>query len=324
MNIVTVKDKKTGAQYSYDANMVIRTSDDGLAFFTSQLAYVDATIYQTKYRKIVYQDFVPVVTTDPEWTDTYTYFSYDAVTVGKFIAANGQDLPESDITAAKHSAELHYGGNAFSYSLDELRKSQMLRIPVDTTKGQMSFRGFQEHAQQVAFFGDSSRGITGVFNNANVPLDNSTVDWDTASGQEIIDDMNSLLIKVWENSAQVHLPNRLVLPANRWAQITNQRMETGTDTTVLEFFMKNNLYTAATRQELQVMQNLEIQTAGVAGAQRMFAYEVSDENLTMRMPITWRTIAPQSEGLRVKVPCEYKFGGVEYRYPLSAAYRDFI
>ncbi len=324
MHMVNVTDSATKIAYSYDMDKAIATADDGLAFYMSQLSVVEAKIYETKYRHIVYQDFVPVDMSDPEWIDEVTYISYDAVTVGKFVGANARDLPESDLTASKSTIPVFYGGNAYGWSLDELRKSQQLRMPVDTTKAAMSFRGFQEHAQRVAFFGDADVGITGLYNNANVQTDNSVVDWSTASGQEIVADMNSLLVKVWKNSAEVHIPNVLVLPSEQWSQISTQRMDSGTDTTVLAFFMKNNLYTNKTNQPLKVMNSLELQDAGVASAPRMLAYELTAENLTMRMPMAWRSIAPQPRGLRVEVPAEYKFGGVAWRFPGSAGYRDFI
>jgi hypothetical protein len=325
-HLVTI-DHKVGDEvltYTYDADMKIATADDGLAFLISQLAVVEAKIYETKYRKIVFQEFVPVDTSDPEYVDNVDYISYDAVTVGKFVGANAKDLPQSDLNAAKSSIKVFYGGNSYSYSLDELRKSQAMRIPVDVTKARMSYRGFQEHAQRVAFFGDADRGVTGLFNNANVQLDTSGTDWGTASGQEIIADMNGLLIKVWQNSAETHVPNVLILPSDQWAIISNKRMDTGTDTTVLQFFMMNNLYKDLTGAEITVKPNFELKTAGVADAPRMMAYELNDENLTMRMPLPWRALAPQPFGLQVDVPAEYKFGGVEFRYPGSAAYRDFL
>lgn len=303
----------------------IVTTDDGLGFAISQLSGIEAKIYEAKYRNIVYQDLLPVDTSDPEWVDEITYISYDAVTVGKFVGANAKDLPQSDINAQKSTIPVFYGGNSYGYSLDELRKSQQLRIPLDSTKGRMSFRGFQEHAQRVAFKGDTDRGVTGLFNNANVQLDTSVVDWDTASGQEIVSDMNGVLRRVWKNSAEVHVPNVLILPSDRWAQINESRMDSGTDTTIFEFFMQNNLYKSLTNGgQLNIFPNLEISTSGVADVERMMTYELNDENLTMKMPMPWRSIAPQATGLRVEVPAEYKFGGVEFRYPGSAAYRDFI
>ena len=323
MHIVQVTDSM-GVQYSYDIDKPIATVDDGLAFYTSQLSSVEARVYEVKYRNIVFMDFVPVSQEDPEWVDSVEYISYDAVTMGKFIAANGRDLPESDITANKSLIPVHYGGNSYRYSLDELRKSQQLRIPVDPTKARMSFRGFQEHAQRVAFFGDSERNITGIWNNANVPQDNSALDYATATGAEIVADMQDLLIDLWQGSAEVHLANVLVLPSNIYAIISARRMDSGTDTTVLEFFRANNLYTQQTGAELTIRSNFELQTANAAGTGgRMVAYELNDENLTMRMPMPWRAVAPQPDGLTIKVPAEYKFGGVEFRYPGSARYRDF-
>lgn len=323
MHMISMNDSM-GNIISYDIEMKIKTADDGLGFFQSQLASIEARIYEVKYRKIVYQDFVPVDMSDPEWVDNVDYYSYDAVTVGKFIGANARDLPRSDITAAKSTIPVFYGGNSFGYSLDELRKSQQLRMPVDIFKATASRRGFEEHAQRVAFFGDSDRGITGLFNNANVQSDNSVVDWATATGQEIVADMNGTLVDVWQGSAETHVPGVLLLPSIQWSQISTTRMDSGTDTTILQFFMQNNLFKDLTGGELVVKPNFELNDAGVADAPRMMAYELNDENLTMKMPLSWRSVAPQPEGLGVTVAAEYKFGGVEFRYPGSAKYRDFI
>jgi hypothetical protein len=311
-----------GHQVSF--NDGLPTVDDGLAFYISQLSSVEAKLYETKYRNIVYSEFVPVDTSDPEWIDQATYFHYDAVTVGKFIGANARDLPKSDIEMGKTTTPVFYGGNSYGYSLDELRKSQAMGLSLDTAKAAASYRGFQEHVQRVVFKGDADRNISGLFDNTNIQKDVSTVDWSTASGQEIVGDCNGLLIRVWQNSAETHIPNVLLIPSEKWAIISNKRMDAGTDTTVLEFLRLNNLYKDITGQELTIKPNFELKTANTAGdGPRMMAYELNDENLGMKMPILWRSLAPQPDGLMVDVPAEYKFGGVFFRYPGSAAYRDF-
>jgi hypothetical protein len=257
--------------------------------------------------------------------------SFDAVTVGKFIGSSADDLPSVALAANKTSVPIGYAGNSFDYSLDELRKTQQLRIPVDATKGRAAFRGSQEHSQRVAYFGDASRGMEGLFNNSNISLDNSTVNWNTATGQEIIDDMNSLLISVWINSANTHLPNAFAIDSARYGLISSRRMDSGTDTTILEFFKKNNLYTTTTGRDIMVFPRLQLSAAELAkngvsngGKDRMMAYELNDENLGMVNPIPWRALAPQTIGLNIKVPCEYKISGTEFRYPFSAAYRDHV
>lgn len=300
------------------------TMDDGMGFYISQLANLEAKIYEAKYTAINFAEMIPVNTAVPEWADSWDYISYDAVTLGKFIGSSADDLPNVALSANKTSVPIGYAGNSFDYSIDELRKSQQLRIPIDVTKGRAAFRGSQEHSQRVAYFGDASRGMFGMFNNPNLALDNSTTNWATATGQEKVSDMNSLLIKVWIDSANTHLPNALAIDSERYAQISSQRMDTGTDTTVLEFFKKNNLYTTTTGQELRIFPRLQLAEAGVGGKARMMAYELNDDNLGMCNPIPWRAIAPQMVGLNIIVPCEYKISGVEFRYVFSAAYRDAL
>jgi len=300
------------------------TMDDGMGFYVSQLTNLEAKIYEAKYTNINFAEMVPVNTNVPEWADSWDYISYDAVTLGKFIGSSADDLPTVALSANKTSVPIGYAGNAFDYSLDELRKTQQLRIPVDATKGRAAFRGSQEHTQRVAYFGDASRGMSGLFNNPNLALDNSTVNWTTATGQEIVDDMNSLLIKVWIDSANTHVPNALAIDSARYAILTSRRMDTGTDTTIMQFFMLNNLYTTTTGQQLRVFPRLQLGGAGVGGRDRMLAYELNDDNLGMVNPIPWRALAPQMKGLNILVPCEYKVSGVEFRYVFSGAYRDHI
>lgn len=307
------------------------TVDDGIAFYISQLANLESKIYQAKYTSINFQELIPINTNVPEWADSWDYISYDAVTVGKFIGSSADDLPNVAIAANKTSVPIGYAGNSYDYSLDELRKSQQMRIPLDSTKAQAAFRGSQEHTQRVAYFGDAARLMTGLFNNANVQTDSSTINWATDTGANIVQDMNSLLVKVWVTSANVHVPNVLVLDSVRYAQISSKRMDTGTDTTVLEFFLRNNLYTQLTGQPLRVVPRLQLTAAnllagGVSNGNkdRMMAYELNDENLGMVNPIPWRALAPQMKGLNVMVPAEYKTSGVEVRYLFSAAYRDSL
>ena len=300
------------------------TMDDGFAFYISQLANLESTIYEAKYTSINYAEMVPVNANVPEWADSWDYISYDAVTVGKFIGSSADDLPNVTASANKTSVPIGYAGNSFSYSLDELRKTQQLRMPIDSIKARAAFRGAQEHTQRVAYFGDAARGMSGLFNNPNVSLDNSTTDWTIATGEAIVADMNSLLVKIWINSANTHLPNAIAMDSNRFALISSRPMSaTFPNMTILEYFKKNNLYTTSTGAEIKIFPRLQLKGAGGSGKDRMMAYELNDENLGIVNPIPWRALAPQLVGLNVNVPCEWKVSGTEVRYVFSMAYRDF-
>lgn len=326
MNLVTAKDSQTGFTFQYDADLAYAMSfnDAGVAFYISQLTNLEAKVYETLYPDIIFDQLVPVDTSDPEWIDQVAYMSFNAVTMAKFIAANGRDLPQSDIDASISYIPVGYAGNSYGYSLEELRKAAAMRIPLDATKARITYRGARQFQQQIAFFGDASRNMYGLFNHPNVPLDNSTINWNTATGPEMVAALNSLLIKVWNQSNTRHVANTLLLPTTIWSIISSKRMDTGTDTTVLEFFRRNNNSTGVTGQPLDIRAVLWLNTAGTGGVPRMMAYEKNQDNLTMRMPIPWRSLPPQATALRLEVPCEMKLSGTEFRYPLSAAYRDLI
>jgi hypothetical protein len=318
-----------GVQVAF--NDGVPTMDDGIAFYISQLAGLESKIYESKYTNINFAELVPIKADVPEWADTWEYLSYDAVTLGKFIGSSADDLAKVSFSANKSIVPIGYAGISYDYSLDELRKSQQMRMPIDSTKAKIAFRGSQEHTQKVAYFGDASRKMTGLFNNANLALDNSTTNWATATGQEIVDDMNRLGIKVWTDSANVHVPNIWVIDSTRFAQISSKRMDAGTDTTVLEFFLKNNIYTSLTGQTPRVVPRLQLTAAELAkggvsngSKDRMMAYEMNNENLEMCNSIPFRPLPPQAQGLNVYVPCEYKLSGVEVRFPFSGAYRDHV
>ena len=326
MNLVTAKDSQTGFTFQYDADLAYAMSfnDAGVAFYISQLTNLEAKVYETLYPDIIFDQLVPVDTSDPEWIDQVAYMSFNAVTMAKFIAANGRDLPQSDIDANISYIPVGYAGNSYGYSLEELRKAAAMRIPLDATKARITYRGARQFQQQIAFFGDASRNMYGLFNHPNVPLDNSTINWNTATGNEMVAALNGLLIKVWNQSNTRHVANTLLLPTTIWSIISSKRMDTGTDTTVLEFFRRNNNSTGVTGQPLDIRAALWLNTAGAGGVPRMMAYEKNQDNLTMRMPIPWRSLPPQATALRLEIPCEFKISGTEFRYPLSAAYRDLI
>lgn len=314
---------------SFDANLP--TMDDGIAFYVSQLAHIETTLYKTPYAAIDYADLIPPVQGIPEWADEWNYISYDGVTMGKFIGSSAKDLPRVTVSANKSRVNIGYAGVGYDYSIDEMRKAAQMRMPIDTTKAELAFRGSQEHMQRVAYFGDADRGMTGLFNNPNLALDNSTVDWSTATGQEIIDDMNSLLVEVWTNSKSIHLPDTLVMTPTRYATLSSRRMDTGTDTTILQFFMLNNLYTTRTKQQITIEPRYQLEASELAangvsngGKDRMMAYEKNPRNLGMANPLPFRQTAPQIQGLNIAVDCEYKMSGVEFRFPFSGAYRDAL
>ena len=316
-------------------NTALSDADSGIAFMISQLSVLEPKLYETPYTKVFFENLVPIDTSIAEYAETVTYRSYDGVTMGKFIGASAKDLPSVAAQAEIHDVPLGYAGNSVQYSRDEMRKAIAMNMPVDSTQMKLAYRGAKEHQQKVVFFGDEKRKMHGLFNHPNVTKTNSSVDWNTATAQEIVDDINGFISSIWKDSNQYFMPNTLLLDTARYELIATKPYGVSTNgtqigfTTVLDFIKQKNIAKIASGIDLDIrpipfLSAANLTANGVAGNKdRMVAYEKSDENLVAYMPIIPRFIAPQYDGLMIKVPMEYKISGTEFRYPQCAAYCEF-
>lgn len=308
----------------YNRNRKIQTMDDGLAFYLSELTAVDPMLYEVKHAHITYQDLLPIQMY-PEYADTFTYFSYDGQMIGRFVGSNAKDLPYADFNRHMSTEPMFYGSLSYRFSLDELRKTQQLGIPIDTTQQSICIRGFNEHAQQVAYFGDSDRGLNGLLNNPNVTLLQSQSDFTNDAAQARIFCQN-VMRSVWVNSVEVHVPNMLLVPPSIFSLMSDTPSIVVANGAAyqseLAFLQQNNIYTQLTGLPLTIKPLIQLEDASAAGKQRVLAYELNDQNMTMGMAISQRFLPPQAMDLFINVPGEYKFGGCAIRYMGCIAYGD--
>lgn len=312
-----------------------RDADGGIAFYISQLAQIEQTIYATPYADITYLQDIPIVSGIPEHANHWVYRSYDGRGMGAFIGANASDLPRVAQSAKLHTVPLNYGGIECHYSLDELRTTASQNMPIDTMQQQLAYRAYEEHSQKVAYFGDSQLGMSGLLNHPNVTVTKATVDYTTATGQGLFNMLNDPLFDIIKLSKNYHMPNTVRVFPDLWKRMNSELMTGYSDTTVMEFFKTNNAYTLMTGQEIDIQVRFqltaaELKAGGVVNAEggeqkdRVLIYEKNDRNLGVAKPIPFRMLAPQNKSLAVSVPAEYKISGTEIRYPLSAIYLDML
>lgn len=311
-------------------DMSLNDADDAIAFMVSQLAHLEPKLYEVKYANIVFEELVPIDTSINEAAQTVNYRSFDGVTMGKFIGANADDLPTVAQNMQLHTVLLGYAGAATRYSLDELRTSAFLGQPIDQTQARLAFRGAKEHQQKIVLYGDADRGMGGLLNHENVTKTTSSTDWNTATADKILEDVNNFLSDIWVDSNQAFMPNTLLIDTKRFTKIATTRLNDVTSQTILEFIKENNIAKLQGGIDLDIRalpQLMGAQMKALGGQtnayDRMVAYEKNPENLVAYMPIAPRFVAPQYEGLTVVTPMEYKISGTEFRYPGCAAYCDF-
>lgn len=295
---------------------------DGFAFLMSQLTHLETEIYQVPYAEITFEKHIPLMAGVPEHAQDFTYRSYDAVTMGKFLSVSAKNLPTVQTQAKKSVVPIQYGGNSFEYALHELVTAAATGVNLDSVLGQEAFRGAQEHLQQVAYFGDPEHNMAGLLNNPNVTKTSAPKGFDAMSGQELYQLIYSNMYHITKVSKQRHKPNKILVPPSLWERLNDVFMSAISEITVLEMLRKKH-----PEVEIDVLYQLEASELALNGVQnnnkdRILIYEQNPRNLVRVNNIPWRMREPQRVGLSISVPCEYKGSGTEYRLPLCARYVD--
>ena len=105
---------------------------------------------------------------------------------------------------------------------------------------------------------------------------------------------------------------------------TDAQSDVNVDTATQLDNLSNNVAKVEKGLDIRFQPGFGLDTAGSGSTRRMMAYVKSDTRLVMHVPLALRFLAPQLVGLSVQVPGEYKYSGVEFRYPKSAYYMDGI
>lgn len=300
-----------------------RTADatELLGFMVNQLAYTEAGIYEVAHQPLQYRSFVPVSTAAGEWAESIRYEKTDYTGRGKRHSGKGRDIPHVDVQYDDKVTPIVQGAIGYDYTVDELRKSAYLRRPVDSARMRAAMRGFEEHMNDVALLGEAESGLTGLFNSPVVPVTTITGAWSTKTPEEKLADVNNAIFKVWEQSRFTEMPNMVLLPPEQYTDISSNPRSDNSDKTVLQYILENNI--AKHRGvNLMIEPAYDLQDAGVGGTTRMVVYTKDESKVVFHIPLPLRFLAPQLVGLDIEVPGEYKYSGVEFRYPKSAHYFD--
>lgn len=303
----------------------IRVGDaqEGFSFMVSQLAYTEAGIYSRQYTPMQYEKLVPITSEAGEWAETVRYQTYDSVARGRRASSKPDDINLVDISVSEAQMGIQPGDIGYHYTAQELAQSAYLRRPLPQARMEAAMDGYRRHMNNVALFGESE--LQGLFSHTAIAKTNATNgSWLTATPDHVLADMNNGLLAVFNASANNDIPDTILLPVDHYAHISATPRSPNSDMTILEYFLKNNLYKSATGNELTILPGFGLDKAGTGGRARAVYYCNRFDRLAMHIPVALRFLAPQLRGRGVFVPGDYRYSGVEVRYKNSQIYLEGI
>ncbi|MER8532108.1 DUF2184 domain-containing protein [Mesorhizobium sp. M1005] len=304
-----------------------------MSFLIRQASLIEPTVYAIRYQDIQYPSLVPVDTSAPEWIQSVTYFSMDSVGQAQWFNGNAHDVPKVEMTREKFETTVSMAAIGYGYNLEELGTAQLLGMNLSADKASAARRVAEEKIDSVAFIGDTGKGFLGLVNSTTptattAPADGtgSATTFASKTPDQILRDINGQLTGIFTGTLGAEIADTLLLPYSVLLDISTRRIDAVNQTTILEWVMKNNIYTLVTGQPLTIRGVFGyLDTSGAGGTKRMVAYRRSPEVLKFHMPMPFRFLpAWQTGPIKFDVPGIFRLGGVDIRRPKSIRYLDGI
>lgn len=298
----------------------IRADAMNAAFIDTELEAVEAAAYAVEYEDLKLRLFVPKKGDVPEGAETFSFKVWDVFGQADWISSYSEDLPESSIRVSKRVGKIEGIGNAYSYSVQDLRACAMTGLALDREEAQVAMRVHEEKVDEAGSLGDTKRGFLGFCNHPDVAVMDATVDWDSATGVQMLDDLHRMAVQVIETTKGKIVPDTLLLPLNKYNQISRKLVNSAADvrSTVLNVFLEQTKYIKRIEWFGRLL------TASETGAERALCYKYDPSVVQIVIPMEPVQHEPERRGLRFRKAIESRFGGVIVRKPLGMVYMDGI
>jgi hypothetical protein len=306
-------------------------AQQALGFLIQQASYIEPQVYRVQYPDILYPSLIPIDTSANEWAKSVTFFSMDKVGQADWFHHNAHDMRIADVERTKFESTISMAGIGYRYTLEEL--GQALLIPgtnLTSERAEAARRAYEEFVDDVALRGNAAKGFEGLFNNSDVTIMDavdgagSSPLWSLKTIDERIADVNAALTGVYEQSKTIEMADTVLLPISEYMDLANARLPNLT-MNGLEWLRLYNVYTAQTRQPLDIRAIRGLETAGADGGGRMVVYRKDPQVLKMHIPMPHRFLPVWQTGPMVfDIPGVFRLGGLEIRRPGAVRYIDGI
>jgi hypothetical protein len=313
--------------YSMDAQQA------ALTFLIQQTSYIEPEVYKIRYPDVQYPFLIPVDTAANEWAKSITYFSMDQAGRAAWFNHQAKDVPLADVTREKHEATVEMAAIGYRYTLEELGQAMMIPgMNLSSDRAAAAKRAYEEFVDDVALRGSTEKNLTGLINSTAVDISSaaangngSSTTWDDKTGDQVAADVNAAITGMYTATLTIEIADTILLPIAAMTSLATRRIGDNTDTTILAWLMKNNVYTMQTGQALTIRGVRGLETAAANGTGRMVVYRRDPAVLKMHIPMPHRFLPIWQTGPMIyDVPGIFRLGGLEIRRPKAVRYVDGV
>lgn len=291
-------------------------------FFPRELEQIKPNSYDIEYAPLSAFVLIPTSRTTDAGADVVTYTQYDSTGRAKTVSNYADDVPLVNVRGKQYSSNIVSIADGYLISIQDMRASRFANKDIERRLMQTASEAIQQDMNELAFFGNAHQGIQGWLTNTAInkePVAGATAPdrlWINKTSVERVKDLTDAYSHIITTTKKREIPDTIAMPIAQYYMLQTEQYNAGTDTTALEFFLKNNPgVTVVAANELQ---------GAFGGLDGFVVYTRSERKFWQEVPVAFEMLPPQVENMAYKVICHARYGGVIVAYPQSQVFRTGI
>jgi hypothetical protein len=304
-------------------------------YLARELEHVSAQSFDVLKDPKIGRQLVPFVFDLPDGAETYSFDMYDGIASGGWITNWATVIGQADAFKTRVSIPARSWGSSYHYTVQDLAAASMASgRSLDAERGRFCRLAHEQFFEDLIADGDAERGIPGLpgllaalgFTEDGAPsgtrfpwVSPITGTWDAATtGPEKVADLEKLVGAVEQNTKQLFVADRLVLPLS-----TKPFMRAPYNTTVdarstEKVFLENQPANGVKAIDYWY----KLDTKSALGGPRALAYKASPDTFKFVLAYDFRELAPQLVAYQYQIPTLARVAGLISVYPLAMAQMD--
>lgn len=271
--------------------------------------------------------FIPMQDGVQPWQSAWGYKVVSEVGMAAFIADYADDLPPVARFLTPKSVGIKTIGDSYAYSEFELQQWLATKVDLSRDDAETARRKIDEKVDDVLLMGDEGQGVTGLFNNENVTVVESSAgasgqtDFENKTYKEIVAQFRAVFAaqkNLFKDKKVATKIDSVILPDDAFGYLETTNVSDSIDTSILDSLKAKfpqivNWY----RSEL-------LEDAGANSTGRAVFYRKAKNVLSYVLPEPFRQKNPQEQSLHYKVPCYARIGGTVIKNLKGVVYCDGV
>ena len=329
-----------GTAYIPGTNKIVKDSDSGM-FLSNALERIYPYLHKP-YVNFFWEKAMPILYGGGA-VEFASFFrvNYNAYDANKNVTSGNNNII-TEVHATIQKFQTMVKAYAWSISIgwiDEMKLRQVGSSILQLVDDGVRYY-YNQKLDDIAFFGFVNEGAAtayGLANNANVAVTESDVTFATATGEEIVDALNTLLSGIVNATLldRRYEPNHLLLPPSVFQYLAKPMVVgsvgagsgTAVVTNVANYFAQNNyIRTLWGNDDLMIIPVPYLETAGTTNSKRAIAYRYDESCIRMPLPMDLTRGATMFDPTAMATKTQFVtfIGSQQFVYIKTIAYLDKI